>query len=482
MKKSKKMIKILTIVCAVCLVFGLCAMSISAAASLSAGFSKKAVYKVGNGPAASSVTGIPNGDPDDIKYEELAPGLEKYELPVLKTTDSNYQFAGWSDNNGRQSLVGNDGKAYYTKENFNANEADTITFTALWQVIVKFDANLNDSSVTVSVPKEETIVQGDTLKFGSAHLATINTDDYTFAGWATSAQPVNGKAEYAYSNGNWNPASLTVNGPMTLYAVWKANFYTVTYYANTGSETTDAAVGVPVDKTKYSGSNLTAIIMGGGTAKASSGSSSNSSSSSDSNLNTSTSTATASSANLTVPTTTSATTSATVSASSSAEQSASATPSASSSDSDLNSSATPSASSSDSNLNSSTTPSANQNTQTNSDNSTAAPSVDNSATMTDKLMKRDGYAFQGWATSAEDANAGTVAYKVGQTVNLTGDLNLYAVWTSTTAPSTSTSQAASSKTPQTGDNEELYLYILMAVLSLIGIVYLVYDQKKKERA
>ena len=102
--------------------------------------------------------------------------------------------------------------------------------------------------------------------------------------------------------------------------------------------------------------------------------------------------------------------------------------------------------------------------------------------MTDKLMKRDGYAFQGWATSAEDANAGTVAYKVGQTVNLTGDLNLYAVWTSTTAPSTSTSQAASSKTPQTGDNEELYLYILMAVLSLIGIVYLVYDQKKKERA
>ena len=96
-------------------------------------------------------------------------------------------------------------------------------------------------------------------------------------------------------------------------------------------------------------------------------------------------------------------------------------------------------------------------------------------------MKRDGYAFQGWATSAEDANAGTVAYKVGQTVNLTGDLNLYAVWTSTNAASTTT-PATSSKTPQTGDNEELYLYILMAVLSLVGIIYLVYDQKKKEQA
>ena len=99
MKNSKKTAKILIIVCAVVSIFGLCAMGINAAASLSADF-KSAKYAVGSGPAASTVTGMPGET--DYNYTQLAPGAEKYELPVLKTSDSNYQFAGWSDNNGRQ--------------------------------------------------------------------------------------------------------------------------------------------------------------------------------------------------------------------------------------------------------------------------------------------------------------------------------------------------------------------------------------------
>ena len=56
-----------------------------------------------------------------------------------------------------------------------------------------------------------------------------------------------------------------------------------------------------------------------------------------------------------------------------------------------------------------------------------------SKALTTNTFTRTGYAFRGWATSAERANAGTVDYTDGQSVtNLTatpnGEFNLYAVW------------------------------------------------------
>lgn len=104
----------------------------------------------------------------------------------------------------------------------------------------------------------------------------------------------------------------------------------------------------------------------------------------------------------------------------------------------------------------------------------------NAATMKDAVPVRSGYTFAGWATSASSK---TVEYKPGSKIDpITKDTDLYAVWTSSTATasnsSTSSGTTSTSKTPQTGDNDYLILYIVMAVLSLVGIIYLCYDQKK----
>lgn len=64
---------------------------------------------------------------------------------------------------------------------------------------------------------------------------------YAFQGWATSAS-----GSVAYAAG----ASYTANANVTLYAIWKANTYKVTYNANGGS-------GAPAAQTKTYGNALT---------------------------------------------------------------------------------------------------------------------------------------------------------------------------------------------------------------------------------
>lgn len=64
---------------------------------------------------------------------------------------------------------------------------------------------------------------------------------YAFQGWATSAS-----GSVAYAAG----ASYTTNANVTLYAIWKANTYKVTYNANGGS-------GAPAAQTKTYGKALT---------------------------------------------------------------------------------------------------------------------------------------------------------------------------------------------------------------------------------
>lgn len=104
------------------------------------------------------------------------------------------------------------------------------------------------------------------------------------------------------------------------------------------------------------------------------------------------------------------------------------------------------------------------------------------ATMKDAIPVRAGYTFAGWATTA---TATTAEYKPGNIITMSKsevkDVDLYAVWTSgttATAGTTSGTTTTTTKTPQTGDNDYLILYIVMAALSLMGIAYLCYDQKK----
>lgn len=95
--------------------------------------------------------------------------------------------------------------------------------------------NANGGSGTLS---SQTKWYGETLTLSSAKPTRTG---YTFQGWATSSG-----GSRAYSSGG----SYTSNAGVTLYAVWKANTYTVSYNANGGT-------GAPASQTKTYGETLT---------------------------------------------------------------------------------------------------------------------------------------------------------------------------------------------------------------------------------
>ena len=119
----------------------------------------------------------------------------------LTATDTkSYTFAGWSYN----------GSTYTAGASFTPSEATTMT--ANWAV-----------STTP----------------GSITLPTASKSGYTFVGWGTSASATSGVT-----------GSYTPNGNVTLYAVYSANGYQVTYNAN-GHGT------APANQTKTHGTALT---------------------------------------------------------------------------------------------------------------------------------------------------------------------------------------------------------------------------------
>lgn len=88
-------------------------------------------------------------------------------------------------------------------------------------------------------PSSQTKWYGSDLKLSSSKPSRTG---YSFLGWSTSASSSN----VAYAPG----ATYSANESVTLYAVWKANTYTVKYDANGGS-------GAPASQTKTYGVTLT---------------------------------------------------------------------------------------------------------------------------------------------------------------------------------------------------------------------------------
>lgn len=128
-----------------------------------------------------------------------------------------------------------------TFRNFNNDNGDTATKTinlsvtvpAWTSYTVKYNANGGTGA-----PSSQTKWKDQTLKLSSTKPARTG---YTFQGWATSAS-----GSVAYAAG----ANYTANAAVTLYAVWKANTYTVSYNANGGT-------GAPGAQTKTHGVSLT---------------------------------------------------------------------------------------------------------------------------------------------------------------------------------------------------------------------------------
>lgn len=109
----------------------------------------------------------------------------------------------------------------------------TFAVPALDSYTVAYNANGGSGA-----PASQTKYYGKTLTLSSA---TPTRTGHTFKGWATSAS-----GSVAYAAG----ASYTANSAVTLYAVWQAHTYSVTYNANGGSR-------APGTQTKTYGVTLT---------------------------------------------------------------------------------------------------------------------------------------------------------------------------------------------------------------------------------
>ena len=129
-----------------------------------------------------------------------------------------------------------------TFKNFNTDNGDSATKAVSFSVSVpawtsytiKYNANGGSGA-----PGNQTKWKDQTLTLSSTKPTRTG---YSFLGWSTSASATTA----TYSAGG----SYTANAAATLYAVWKANTYKVTYNANGGS-------GAPSTQTKTYGVTLT---------------------------------------------------------------------------------------------------------------------------------------------------------------------------------------------------------------------------------
>jgi uncharacterized repeat protein (TIGR02543 family) len=111
----------------------------------------------------------------------------------------------------------------------------TVNVYAQWKInTYKISYNKNTTDTVENMPDNQTKTYGKTLAL-SSNIPT--RAGYGFQGWATSA---NGKVAYV------SGANYTANNGATLYAVWKADTYVVSYNSNAG----DDAVIVPGNQFK----------------------------------------------------------------------------------------------------------------------------------------------------------------------------------------------------------------------------------------
>ena len=137
-----------------------------------------------------------------------------------------WTFQGWATESGGQKVY-DDGRSVV---NLAAEQGGTVTLFAVWKantytVTYDFDKPIGASGA----------IEGDTANsshtYDTPSALTANgyrLTGWRFVGWAT--EPGGGKT---YTDAqSVSDLTATANGSVTLYAVWEANAYTVTYNAN----------------------------------------------------------------------------------------------------------------------------------------------------------------------------------------------------------------------------------------------------------
>ena len=163
---------------------------------------------------------------------------------TISAFDGTKRSGGSKSFTGTYSISGN-GSATKTVtvtfKNFNTDNGDsasksvsfTVTVPAWTSYAIKYNANGGSGA-----PSGQTKWKDQTLTLSSTKPTRTG---YSFLGWSTSSTATSA----TYSAGG----SYTANAAATLYAVWKANTYTVSYNANGGS-------GAPSSQTKTYGQTL----------------------------------------------------------------------------------------------------------------------------------------------------------------------------------------------------------------------------------
>jgi uncharacterized repeat protein (TIGR02543 family) len=164
---------------------------------------------------------------------------------TLKTFSNTAASSGSGSFTGTYSISGNGAATKtitVTFRNFNDDNEDSATKNVTFNVsvpawtsyTVKYNANGGSGA-----PSNQTKWKDQTLTLSSTKPTRTG---YSFLGWSTSSTATSA----TYSAGG----SYTSNAAATLYAVWKANTYTVKYDANGGT-------GAPGNQTKTYGVTLT---------------------------------------------------------------------------------------------------------------------------------------------------------------------------------------------------------------------------------
>ncbi len=137
-----------------------------------------------------------------------------------------WTFQGWStEKNGRVEYA--DGAEVFT---LSENEGSSVTLYAVWQAntyTVTYDSN-KPSSASGTI---EGAMQSSLHTYDTGSLLKENEyllDGWTFQGWSTKKE---GQAEYP-DKAEVRTLSKEEGSSVTLFAVWQANTYTVTYDSN----------------------------------------------------------------------------------------------------------------------------------------------------------------------------------------------------------------------------------------------------------
>ena len=170
-------------------------------------------------------------------YKETMPN-------ITAPTRTGYTFQGYySEKNGQ-------GTKYYDALGNNLRYCDfyeRTTLYAYWKA--------NPYEVNYDANKPETAsgsVKGSTGKSNHTYgtESPLSENKYTLEGWTFTGWATTPKGSVSYADGaNVTKLTTELNGKVTLYAVWKANTYTVEYDGNKPGTTKNNVTGTTSDST-----------------------------------------------------------------------------------------------------------------------------------------------------------------------------------------------------------------------------------------